>query len=164
MLCKKITRYTSLILSVSTLFGCAVTSHGDGIVIAEQKTNNINERQNQIKHNAKVVGIAGAIGGGLVGGTFILWYGLMEGSSLASTLAGATIFAGAGALTFGLVGAVVGGSVGYYYMGKVNSYQYTVKSLHDSNIYKIKQYSAPIPLNTKVKVLERNGSMFIRKI
>ena len=87
---------------------------------------------------------------------------LMEGGGVGSTLAGATIFAGAGALTLGLVGAVAGASAGYY-MTKVNSYQYTVKSLDDASIYTIQQYATPIPLNTKVKIMERNGSMFIRK-
>lgn len=111
---KETNRFISVVLIVSTLFGCAGTYRGEGI--AQQETTNINSKYDQMKRNAKTVGIASAIGGGIVGGSVMLWYGLMENCTLASTLGGAALYAGTGAIVFGVVGAVIGGSVGYYYI------------------------------------------------
>lgn len=83
------------------------------------------------------------------------------------TIGTAAVFAGMGALAFGVVGVVAGGTAGYLIEksnAKSDLYQFTVKSLQDvGKVYTVKQYSSPIPLNTKVKILERDGSLFIRK-
>lgn len=169
--CKILTRFICLFLTVSMLFGCVTTNHGYGVIIAERKENDTRDRQNHIKdrmkHDAKIVGTASAIGGGILCGSFVLWYGIMEGVSIGPVLAGTAIWATAGALTFGLAGVVAGGTAGYLVEksnAKSELYQFTVKSLQDvGKVYTVKQYSSPIPLNTKVKILERDGSLFIRK-
>ncbi|MDP3561098.1 MAG: hypothetical protein Q8R83_02835 [Legionellaceae bacterium] len=153
------------------LFGCVTTNHGYGVIIAERKENDTRDRKNhmqdRIKHDAKIVGMTSAIGGGVLGGSFALWYGIMEGVSIGSVLAGTAIWATAGAFTFGMVGVVAGGTAGYFIEKagvKSNLYQFTVKSLQDvGKVYIVKQYSSPIPLNTRVKILERDGFLFIRK-
>jgi len=171
VLCKILTRYICLFLTVTMLFGCVTTNHGYGVIIAERKENDMRDRQNQIKdrmkHDAKMVGTTSAIGGGILGGSFALWYGIMEVGSVGPILAGTAIWATAGALTFGLVGVVAGGTAGYFIEksnAKSDMYQFTVKSLQDvGKVYTVKQYSSPIPLNTKVKIIERDGSLFIRR-
>lgn len=152
------------------LFGCVTTNHGYGVIIAERKENDMRDRQNhikdRIKHDAKIAGTTSAIGGGVLLGSFAAWYGFME-VGVGSALAGAALWGAAGALTFGLAGAAVGGTAGYLIEksnAKSDLYQFTVKSLQDvGKVYTVKQYSSPIPLNTKVKILERDGSLFIRK-
>lgn len=169
MFLKSLVRSTSLILIASLLLGC-VTNHGYGVVIAEQHEKHFVERKNyiknQTKHDAKVGGTVGSAGGGVLLGSFAAWYGFME-VGVGSALAGAAVWGAAGALTFGLAGAAIGGTAGYVIeksKSKYEHYQFKVRSLQDATkIYTVKQYSPPIPLNTKVKILERNGSTFVRK-
>lgn len=166
--CNTLTRFILFCLLVSMLFGCAATYHGDGIVISEQKINNSVQIPSHIKQGAKIGGTVGAISGGVVGAGFgILYFGL-GGASHAATYYGGSIFGAAlGGVTFGLVGAAIGMSAAYV-SEKITensaNYQYTVRSLYDvKKTFTIRQYSIPVPLNTKVKILERNGTMFIRK-
>src|SRR3990167_4964615 len=138
VLCKISTRFICLFLTISMLFGCVTTNHGYGVIIAERKENYMSVRQDHIKdrmkHGAKIAGTTSAIGGGVLGGSFALWYGIMEVGSVGPILAGTAIWAGAGALTFGLVGVVVGGTT-CYLIEKSNAksewYQFTVKSLQE---------------------------------
>ena len=122
MLYNTLTRLIISLLIISMLFGCAITNHGYGVVIA------------------------GAVSGAILLGSFASWYGFME---------------------VGLGSALAGAASGYIIeksKGRSTLYQFTVKSLNDATkIYTVRQYSTLIPLNTKVKVLERNGTIFIRK-
>ncbi len=171
VLCKILSRYICFFLTATMLLGCVTTNHGYGVIIAARKENDTRARPNPIhdrmKHEAKRVGTTSAVGGGVLGGSFALWYGIMEGVSIGPVLAGTAIWATAGALTFGIAGVVAGGTAGYLIEksnAKSSLYQFTVKSLQDEGkVYTVTQYSSPIPLNTRVNVLEREGSLFIRK-
>lgn len=115
-LSKQPTRFVCLLLTISMLFGCVTTNHGNGVMIAERKENDKRDQRNhindRIKQDAKIVGITSAIGGGVLLGSFAAWYGFME-VGVGSALAGAALLGTVGALTFGLAGAAVGGAAGY---------------------------------------------------
>lgn len=168
---KKIIHFTCLLFVISMLFGCKTIDHGYGIIIAEQKKDKRYDRQchmkKQMKHYAKTAGTTGAISGGFLGGSIALWYGMMEGVAIAPIVGGTIASAAAGALTFGLAGIMVGGISGYAIEesnSKLALYQFKVKSLYDNGkIYTIEQYVSPIPLDSKVKILEKHGSLFIKK-
>lgn len=184
MFTKQYVRGLSLASMASMLLGCAATYQGDGIVMEEHQVGQQLDRKVQIKQHAKVGGATGAIvlgstggifggvpaaiGGGVVGAVLGSaaggLYGVAEGGSSNPTLFASVIGAGTGAVAFGLPGAAVGGAAGYLMTKHLADYQYIVKSLRDNKLYTVTQYSARIPLHTQVRVLERNGSLFIRKV
>jgi len=163
---KKTSRLTILTLIFTMLLGCATTYHGDGIIIKEQKIG----KKKHLKEGKKA-GTRGAIVGGTAAATLYLWSGLME-AGIPSTLAVAGgslavmgIVGSAGALVIGL--PVAAAAIGTSYLidksNKKDMYQFNVKSLEENKTYTIEQYAVPMPINTKVKILERNGVVFIKK-
>lgn len=151
----------------SLLFSCA-TYHGDGIVFKKEIYN--------ISHKKSLKPIKDrTVGGGLVGATS----GAMGGATLGLIVGGLSapggaevaisILAGAlgGGLVFGGIGAAVGSSIGLLQYGLTSSekeiWQYQVKSLKDSKVLSVTQQNATIPLDSKVKIMEQNGRMFIRR-
>lgn len=70
---------------------------------------------------------------------------------LYGTTLGTAVGSGAGVVTYALDPK------------NTSTYQYKVKSLTNAKILTIQQRTVPIPLNAKVRILERNGSVFIRK-
>lgn len=166
--------FTKLILSLliaSMLSGCATTNHGYGVIIAQRKVTNVAERQNyvknQVKHDAITAGTRGVVSGAMAG-VILLTSVAGSGFSLFTleTLGTAAVCAGTGALTLGLAGVVVGGVAGYIIeksKAKSDLYQLAVRSLSDSTqIYTVRQYSPFIPLNTKVTILESNGTIRVK--
>ena len=145
----------------SMTLGCATTYHGDGIIVSEQKIGN----KNHLKAGKKA-GARGAMVGGIAGASFAGWYSLMEpGISVGIDLAGVAIWGAAGALAIGVPVAVA--AIGTSYLidksDKRNIYQFKIKSFKEDKIFTIEQYAVPMPVNTKVKILERNGSVFIKR-
>ena len=158
MLHKKSSRFIFLIFIISMLLGCATTHYGDGIVIAEQK---IIQKEpvnyHPIKNGAKNGALIGALGGGATALGLIAFLG-------ASPIAGVFLFPILYGTTLGTAIGSGAGIVAYALNPKNSStYQYKVKSLTNAKILTIQQQTLPIPLNAKVRILERNGSMFIRK-
>jgi hypothetical protein len=160
---KKITRTTILILMFSMTLGCATTYHGDGIIISEQKIGN----KNHFKAGKKA-GTRGAMAGGIAGVSFAAWCGHMVGgvtlASVGDTLLAMAVLGTLEALTIGTPVAVAAGT--FYLIDKSNkrnTYQFKIKSLEENKTFTIDQYAVPMPVNTKVKILERNGSVFIKK-
>jgi outer membrane lipoprotein SlyB len=89
----------------------------------------------------------------------------MSGSASAlmiCTIGGAVI----GATIFGVAAGVVGGTVGYaadLLAQNRSQYEFKVKSDNQSQILTVTQYSGAIPLKTIVRILEKNGTIFVRK-
>jgi len=147
-------------LITSMLFGCATTYHGDGIVIDKQKV----YTQNHLKNGLKK-GSSAAIAGGLLVGTVVSVGSVLLGAGAAEIpiVALATLgYGAASALTFGAGGIIVGAGTSYFLYSSKNMQQFKVKSLETGKIFLIEQYSS-IPLNTKVKIIERNDRVFIKK-
>jgi hypothetical protein len=163
---KTTAQLTIITLTFSMLFGCATTYHGDGIIVSEQKIG----KKNHLKEGAKA-GVRGATVGGTASASFVLWYGLMEAGvpstlvSAGNLLAGMAILGSAGALAIAVPAAVT--AVGTSYVinksNKKDIYQFNVKSLNKDKTFIIKQYAVPMPVNTKVRIIERNGSVFMKK-
>lgn len=155
---KKFTRALFLMLIIAMLLGCVTTQYGDGIVVAEQK---IIEKQPVNYHPIKNGARNGALFGALSGGASALGLIAFVGASpiagvfiipiLYGTALGTAIGSGAGVVAYALNPK------------KSTTYQYKIKSLTNAEIFTIQQQTIPIPLNAKVRILERNGTLFIRK-
>jgi hypothetical protein len=96
---KNIARLICLIMTVCMLFGCVNASVNREYRVTPNGKNTV---------EAKRVAKKSAIGGTILGGSVALWYGIMEGCTLGSTVAGTVICATAGGLVFGLGGLVIG--------------------------------------------------------
>lgn len=143
----------------SLLFGCA-TYQGDGVVIEKQKIG----KKDHFK-TAKKAGIRSGAVAATALGSLVLWYGIMEGASVSGDILGVAIFGSAAALGVGLPVAATAIIVPFLAdkLTKADVYQFKVKSLSDNKIYTVEQYSPPIPVNTKVKIIERNNKVFVKK-
>ena len=157
--------------------GCASNyQQGNGTVIAVKKMYDKDYKPHQISETGtQIGGIAGAAGGASIGGILGLMAGVLGASSglgsgmlVLSTIVGA----GVGGVIGGVAGCAVGGTVGYLADTVIPSsgmYQFEVKRNNDSSLYPdpkiltIIQYSKEIPVNTKVRIFDKNGSLFIRK-
>lgn len=67
----------------------------------------------------------------------------------------------------GLTGGVLGGTVGYVgdlAVQNAPEYEFKIKQFSDSQILTIRQQSGVISVNTSVRILEKNGELFIKKI
>lgn len=163
----KITPYILVATFSLSLCGCATTHHlGDGVIVAakplnEQDYNPVNRTETGVKLGGKI----GAVGGGIVGGAVGLVPGLMSGSApglMICTIGGAAI----GATLLGVTAGAVGGTVGYaadLTAQHRSHYEFKVKSDHEAQVLTVTQYSSAIPLNTSVRILEKNGTLFVRK-
>jgi hypothetical protein len=157
---KKTKRAASLTLILAMLSSCATTYHGDGVITSKQKIGKKNHLQ-----AGKKAGTKGAIVGGAAAGSFIGWTGIMEGVGVGSTLTSVAIFGAAGALTVGLPVAATVATTSYLVNKKNNKdvYRFNVKSLKDNKTFVVEQYAIPMPVNTKVQIIERNKSVFIKR-
>ncbi|PJD93339.1 MAG: hypothetical protein CK424_02850 [Legionella sp.] len=160
------TRIIPLLLIVSMLCSCIFPQHyADGVITATQEIPNTYSMKHRVFQDTATFGRASAVAGGVIGGVcFGALGGLISGNPLFAGIA-SVVGVGAGALSMGLIGITAGAGVGLS-RGYINShaiqYEYTVQSL-DKGIFNIKQYSSPIPVNTKVKILRQNDRLFIRK-
>lgn len=160
-----------LIVLTTSLFGCATTYHrGDGVVISEKK---IKEKDFKPHQNAEKGAVAGAkvgaaggvVAGALVGLGLSLPWAIITNNILitaAATVSGGVI----GALAVGAAGGALGGGIGYARDASTPNagmYEFVVKSDNELKPITITQYSAPIPLNTPVHILEKNQSVFIEQ-
>lgn len=158
-------RFVLISLISSLLFGCA-TYQGDGVVVQKQLYSVGHKRiADPIKDRTKNGALVGATSGGALGG---LLGSFMGGISIpANVLTGTLIGALGGGLILGGIGAVIGSGVGLMQYGltpsKKEVWQYQVKSSSSNKILKINQKTSNIPLHSKVKIMEDNGSMFIRR-
>lgn len=127
----------------------ADASH-DGIVIASQKITHVrNNNAHPVKHYATAGGTIGLVSGVVVGGIVAGPIGLVVAPIVYGTL-GAGLGAGTGVLNYA------------FNPSQAVEYQYKVRSLSDSKIYTIQQGSQPIPLNTKVRMIDRHNKLLIR--
>ncbi|MCH9690291.1 MAG: hypothetical protein K0U24_08020 [Gammaproteobacteria bacterium] len=67
-------------------------------------------------------------------------------------VAGVTAASGAGLIEYGLLSS------------HAATWQYQVKSLLSSDVFTIKEQAINIPLDTHVKIMEKNGLMFIKRL
>jgi len=163
----KITTYFLLATLTLSLSSCATTHRlGDGVIVAAKPLNEHDySSSDRTETGAKIGGTIGAVGGGIVGGAIGLVPGFMSGSApglMICTIGGAVI----GATIFGVTAGAVGGTVGYaadLTAQNRSQYEFKVKSDNQSQILTITQYSGAIPLNTSVRILEKNGTIFVRK-
>ena len=146
------------------LSSCATTYHGDGVITSKQNIGKKNHLQAGRKAGTK----AGIVGGAAVG-SFVTYYGLMEGgatvANIGNTLGGVALLGSAAALTVGLPVAVAVATTSYLVNQKNNKdiYRFNVKSLKDNKTFVVEQYAIPMPVNTKVEIIERNKSVFIKR-
>jgi hypothetical protein len=141
---KLVTHFILITVITSMLFSCVTTYHGDGVVIEKRKY----YTQNHFKK-----GLIVTVGSILLG----------AGVDAIPNVAISCLFLGAAsALTFGAAGIVVGAGTSYFLYRSKNMQQFKVKSLETGKIFIIEQYSS-IPVNAKVKIIERNKRVFIKK-
>lgn len=144
----------------SLLFGCATTYHGDGVVIEKQKVG----KKDHFKP-AKKAGVRSGVVAGTALSSFSLWYGILEGVSIGSSILGVAIWGSVGALGVGLPVAATAITVPFLAdkLTQADIYQFKVKSLANNKIYTVEQYSPPIPVRTKVRIIERSHKVFVKK-
>ena len=150
------------------LFGCATTqNYGSGIVIKKEMYNVGSKRDlGIIKERTIKTAIPTALVGTVTLGSLAALASMISyGTDTALfVLTGAT----AGGIIGGVTGIAVGGGAGLIEYGLLSSHeatwQYQVKSLSSSNVFTIKEQETNIPLNTHVKIMEKNGMMFIKKL
>lgn len=159
-----LTKAVGLIVSLSLLPACAAKHYDDGVIISEQKiVSPCQVASHPIKTAAGIGGLSGAIAGGTLGG--LIGWGIADLTD-ASVLSCVAIGAGSGALFLGGVSAAVGAGGGLLYYGATyqnQPYEYKVRTYQTNEILTIQQNAAPIPVHTKVRILERSGSRFIRR-
>ncbi len=130
--------------------GLHADSSKEGIVIASQKIIHVrNNNAHPVKHYTAAGGTIGLVSGFVVGGIIAWPLGLVVGPVVYGTL-GAGLGAGTGVLS------------SVFNPSQAVEYQYKVKSLSNSKIYAIQQGAMPIPLNTKVCMINRNKKLLIR--
>lgn len=160
--------FSFLIMSSASilLFGCVTTQHGNGIVIKKEMYNVAKKRNlSTIKERTLKTAAPAALGGAAAFGAF---GGVATLLSPSHDVVPLLSFTAIGAFIGGTVGLISGGGIGLLEYGFMSSHattwQYKVKSLNTDKVFTIREQSTSIPLNTEVKVIERNGEMFIRSI
>lgn len=165
---KKLITILILISSTSFLSGCVTTyQRGEGMIIAEKKLSNKDYKPHQATKTGAAIGTSvgtfiGAIPGGLVG--FVI--GALGTNSIPITIVCTAAGGLAGGLMVAVVGGTLGGAAGYAVdisKSDVGMYEFTVKTNQGGKPLIIKQYSSPIPLHTKVHILEKDNVMTIKK-
>lgn len=158
---------TIIIISICLISACSTTHYkGDGVILSEKKINSQSYKPHEgTTTGALIGGTAGVISGAAVGSVF----GLIIGAfTTTSTLGIAGIILGSsaiGAMVVGTAGSAVGGGTGYIIdvLNHPAAYQYTIKPNYQSDAITITQNAPPIPVHTKVRILEKNHSLFIIK-
>ncbi|MDF1684946.1 MAG: hypothetical protein P1U36_09885 [Legionellaceae bacterium] len=154
-------------LIFSLLFGCATTYQGDGEVIDKQPFSIAHTKTTApIKERTVQGGLIGVASGATVGGTIGLLGAVLAPSASAATWTLA--FASAGGLISGGVGLLLGGGLGLAQYGltpsEMDVWQYKVKASNSSELWVIRQKAPPIPLDSHVKVMKKNGTLLIKPI
>lgn len=155
-------RFNTLLLISSLLSSCVTTQHGKGVIIAEEKIAT-HIYKSHTKDN--LVTVAGS---GAIMGTSLLLLIFAAGGNLAASESLVMIGAATG---YGLLAGVGGVTVLelYRYMTQKSQkdhelYRLTVKSLTEADkTFVVEQNYPRYPLNTKVTIFEKGGSLFIRK-
>lgn len=169
-----IKKFITIIICItvtSSLNGCATTyDRGHGVVIAEKKIKDRDYKPHQATQTgavagATVGGVGGAVGGGILGlsvGAIAAGFSNNMAILAATTLGGAAI----GAVIFGVAGTAIGSGFGYVVDSSAPGagvYEFVVQSDNEKKPLTITQYTAPIPLNTPVHILEKDNLIFIKK-
>ena len=162
--------FTSLVLIICIIAstGCATTyQRGEGVVLSEKKLNQMSFHSGEkTLEGVRIGGTAGIVGGGIIGGLIGAIPGVLA-MSTPGLVIGTAIGAVAGAGLLGLTGGAIGGTLGYVNDLAVQNapeYEFRIKQSSDPEILTIRQHSGVIPVNTSVKILEKNGAYFIKKI
>lgn len=154
-----------LIFIVCLISACSATHYkGDGVILSEKKINSHDFKPHEVtKAGAIIGGTAGIITGAAMGGAFGLALGAFASYNTAGVVAWTLGTGTLGALIVGAAGGAIGGGAGY--MIDVAShpvgYQYVIQPTYQSETITLTQYARPIPVNTKVHILEKNQSLFI---
>lgn len=156
---------SSFILSVA---GCATTHYvGDGVVTQSTPLHHFDIKPGQHTKHGVVKGITyGAVGGGALGAVVGASIGGAELGSLSATILGGLIGGAVGAVYYGVVGGLIGTTAGYMTdVAEKNypHYEMKIQSIPSAKILVIKQYTTQIPLNTRVRIFEKNGTYFVKK-
>ncbi len=150
------------------LVGCATThDRGSGVVLSAKK---IEKRDFKAREGTQigaiVLGAPAAVGGAVVGGfTGLIWSSLagLGGGSVpavaAITFGGAVV----GAVVIGGIGAAMGAGIGYAYDTSKPLYQFTVKPDNNENPIIVTQYSYNIPVDSHVRILEKDNNLLIKR-
>jgi hypothetical protein len=170
LIIKKIIALLVCVALTCSMVGCATTYHrGDGVVVCEKKIKDKDYKPHATTQNGAIVGgTAGGVSGAVAGG----FAGFLIGLPLAAFTTPAVLIAttvggvGIGAVAFGTAGAAVGSGVGYAM--DVNTpnaglYEFVVQADNALKPFVITQYSAPIPINTQVHILEKDNLTFIKQ-
>lgn len=165
---KNIITFFTIIFFFFTLFGCATTyDHGNGVIIAEKKLKGRDYKPHDATRiGAAVGGGVGAVGGAIYGGLLGLGLGALGGVAgpmlAVTTLGGAVI----GSVIVGGAGIITGASLGYGVdLSRSNAglYQFVVKPDSGSKTFTITQYATPIPIYSRVHILEKDNTIFLKQ-
>ncbi len=154
--------------SVLSLGGCATTNYvGDGIVMQSTPLHHFDLKPGAHTKKGAIQGLTyGGIGGVLIGTGVGLVIAAADVPTLGGFLVGGIVGAAAGAAYYGILGGIIGTSTGY--ISDVSHknfphYEMKVQSIPYAKVLTITQYSTQIPLNTRVRIFEKNGQFFVRK-
>ena len=166
---RKIVICQFLFVFILTSSGCAtIYPRGEGVVISEKKINQMNLKSgdNTIS-GSRMGGKAGVASGGIIGGSVGLLAGSLLHYSLPVIIISTAIGGVLGGGLLGLTGVALGGTVGYLgdlAVQNAPEYEFKIKPFNDPQIITIRQHAGGIPVNANVRILEKNGELFIKKI
>lgn len=167
-LIKKLAAILIVCICSNLLVSCATTyDRGNGVVLSAKKIQNRDYKLHEgAKTGAVIGGTTGAVGGAAAGGFVGMALGAFGHVAapvlIATTLGGAVV----GAVIVGGAGAAAGAGLGYIVdIGNTDAglYQFVIKPDNNSKIIKVTQYSSPLPIDSRVRILEKNDAIYIEK-
>jgi|GEM_PF-6666883 len=140
-------RILALGVAFSLLFGCATTYQGDGTIVEKHQVSVAEKKDLEpIKRRTLQGGLAGAASGV---GVLVATMGIGAEISLALGAAGLILGAGAGVVEYSLMPS------------EKEWWRYEVKAINDTKTYSVTQKAPAMPLHAKVKIMERNGKVWL---
>lgn len=155
-------RLSIILFLFSLLSSCITTKYDEGVIIAEEK---ITTHTNKNHTQNNIISIAGS---GVMMGSTTLFIILAAGGNIAASESLALIGAATGYGLIAGIGGITSLEIYRHIIKKSNKnhdiYKLTIQSLTNKKKLYISEQNYPLyPLNTKVKVLKRNGLFFVRK-
>ena len=174
MYIKKFIALLTCTILLFNLFGCATNqSQGYGTVVTVKKISGKDYKpHHSTETGARFGGVVGAASGASLGGLVGILAGGLAGAGGSVMVISTVVGAGVGGVLGGIAGLTVGSTLGYLAdtsLPDAGMYQFEVKLNNDPTLYPdaklltITQYSRPIAVNTKVRIVERDGTLYIIK-
>ncbi len=168
-MCKKIIVGLLFVANTLSLIGCTTTHYvADGVIKESYPLHHFDMKPGEHTKKSGISGLTyGAIGGVVVGGVIGATVGLASMSTPEVVVIGGLVVGAAGAIYYGVLGGLLGLTGGYVSdLAHKNYPHYELKAqtIPHAEIYTIKQYTTEIPLNTRVRIFEKNGEYFVRKM